>query len=97
MSRTPRLHRQLLRALARSAADEGCAVELSHAGETPWATATFTGARHRLHAAADAAPLAHWLAMLPEAELPLAGWFVASCAAEVVSGEAVIELLVLEQ
>lgn len=97
MIRTPRLHRQLLRALACSAAEAGCAVALSHEGETPWATATFVGARHRLHAAADAAPLAHWLAMLPEAELPLAGWFVASCAAEVAGGCAVIELLVLEQ
>lgn len=97
MSRTPHLHRQLLRALTRSAAAAGCAAELSHDGETPWATATFSGARHRLRASGEAAALGRWLAMLPEAELPLAGWFVASCAAEVVGREAVIELLVLEQ
>lgn len=96
MSRAPHLHRQLLRALARSAGAAGCAAELSHDGETPWASLTFTGARHRVRATGDAAALAGWLATLPEAELPLAGWFVASCAAEVAGGAATIELLVLE-
>jgi hypothetical protein len=34
--------------------------------------------------------------MLPEADLPMRGWFVASCAAELRGQTATIELLVLE-
>lgn len=89
--------RQLLRALARSAADAGCTPVLDHVTEAPWATMTFTGARHTVRAAAAPAALARWLAMLPEADLPLHRHFVASCAAEVTGGEATIELLVLEE
>ena len=89
--------RPLLRALARSAVDAGCPVALSHDGERPWATATFAGARHTVSAQGDAAALALWLAMLPEAELPMRGWFVASCAAELIGSTATIELLVLEE
>jgi hypothetical protein len=89
--------RQLLRALARSAEAAGCATLLTHLSETPWATVTFSGARHQVRAVGDATALTRWLAMLPEAELPLSGWFVASCAAEIAGGEAVIELLVLEE
>ena len=88
--------RQLLRALTRSAAEAGCAPVLSHEGETLWATVTFTGARHTVRAEAQAEDLSRWLAMLPEADLPLHGHFVASCAAEVAGDTAVIELLVLE-
>ena len=88
--------RHLLRALQASAAAAGCAVELAHAGERPWATATFAGARHRVQATAEPAALLRWLSMLPEADLPLSGWFVADCMAEVTGGEAMIELLVLE-
>lgn len=87
----------LLRGLRRSATGTGSPVELTHVGQTPWATATFTGARHTIRATGDATTLSAWLAMLPEAELPLHGHFVASCAAEVTGGEAVIELLVLEE
>jgi hypothetical protein len=89
--------RLLLRALSCSAAAADCRVLLSHVGERPWATATFSGARHTIRAAGDAAPLARWLAMLPEAELPMRGWFVASCAAELCGPTATIELLVLEE
>jgi hypothetical protein len=94
--RGPALLRQLTRALAASAAAEGCAPMLTHEGETAWATATFAGARHHFSATAAPRPLARWLAMLPEAELPLTGWFVASCAATIAGGAATIELLVLE-
>ena len=96
MSRRPDPVRQLLRVLAASAGRSGCTPALTHVAEAPWATATFVGGRHRLHATADPAALSGWLATLPEAELTLDGWFVASCAAEVVGGHAVIELLVLE-
>ena len=89
--------RLLLRALARSAEEAGCAVALSHLRERAWATATFTGARHTVRAEGEAAALARWLSMLPEAELPMRGWFVASCAAELSGPTATIELLVLEE
>lgn len=89
--------RLLLRALARSAADAGCPVTLSHLGERPWATATFSGARQTIRAVGDPASLGGWLAMLPEAELPMRGWFVASCAAELTGPTATLELLVLEE
>ena len=87
----------LLRALKRSAAAAGCTVDVGHDSETPWATATFTGARHILCATAEEDSLRQWLATLPEAELPLHGWFVASCAAEAVGNQATIELLVLQE
>lgn len=87
----------LLRALRRSAGEADCAVELTHVDETAWATATFTGARHRVRATGEPHALAGWLAMLPEADLPVRDHFVASCAATVAGGEATIELLVLEE
>jgi hypothetical protein len=88
--------RLLLRALSASAEEAGCTPVLTHAAERSWATATFVGARHIVQATAEAAGLARWLAMLPEADLPMRGWFVASCAAELGGQTATIELLVLE-
>lgn len=43
---------------------------VTSAGATRWASATFTGARHRIELAgsSDTASL-HWLSALPEAEL----------------------------
>ena len=87
----------LLRALRRSAGAAGCRAELAHVDETAWATATFTGARHSVRATGEPHALAGWLAMLPEADLPVRDHFVASCAAELVAGTATIELLVLEE
>lgn len=89
--------RQLLRALRRSALASGCGVALSHERETPWATITFAGARHTVRAVGEPAALTRWLSDLPEAELPLHGWFVASCAAAIANGAATVELLVLEE
>lgn len=89
--------RLLLRALARSAAEADCPVTLSHLRERTWATATFAGARHTVRVEGEAASLTRWLAMLPEAELPMRGWFVASCAAELSGLTATVELLVLEE
>lgn len=88
---------RLLRALHRSASDAGCVADLAHVGETAWATATFTGARHMVRAIGETIALSRWLAMLPEEELLVRDHFVASCAAEMVAGEAMIELLVLER
>lgn len=87
----------LLRALRRSAGAAGCRAELAHVDETAWATATFTGARHTVRATGESDALTRWLAMLPEAELPIRDHFVASCAAELVADTATIELLVLEE
>ena len=72
-------------------------MDLAHVAETAWATATFTGARHVVSAAGDPHALAIWVAMLPEADLPVRDHFVASCAATVARGGATIELLVLEE
>lgn len=87
--------RRLLRALARAAAAAGCAPVLRHDGTDPWASVTFTGARHRVTATGTG--LAAWLAALPEAELPLpAGHLVAGCAVTPTASGAVLELLVLD-
>lgn len=89
--------RQLLRALDRSAADANLSATFDHRALTAWSSATFEGARHVLHVtAADEAALARWFAMLPEADLPLHGRFVASCAGEIIGDCATIELLVLD-
>ena len=85
--------RQLLRALARSAAAAGCTVELAPESLTPWASATFVGGRHRV--AVTGAGLEHWLADLPEAELALCGCYLASCEVEATATGAVLTLLVL--
>lgn len=86
--------RRLLRALRRSAAAAGCVVTLSHDAETPWSSATFVGGQHRIEAAGKS--LDAWLATLPEADLPMIGHFVASCAVERREGGAMLTLLVLE-
>ena len=85
---------QLLRALRRSAAAAGCAVELRHEALTPWASATFTGGQHRIAVLGDAGG---WLATLPEADLPLVGHFVAGCAVEGDGTGQWLTLLVLEE
>lgn len=87
---------KLTRALVASAAATGCAVRLVSACERPWASATFTGARHAivLEAAASAAWNA-WLAALPETEFALPGHVVADLAVERIAGEARVAALTL--
>lgn len=81
MSRWPDLNTQLERALTRSAADAGIALAVTATIATPWASVTFTGARHRLTLRAVAsASLDSWLADLPEAEFRLRGHLVADLA-----------------
>lgn len=81
MSRWPDPGMQLERALVRGAADAGIALHAESAGSTPWASVTFTGARHRLRVAAPVSPtLDAWLAALPEAEFRLRGHLVADLA-----------------
>lgn len=89
--------RQLLRALDRSATDANLSAKFDHRTLAAWSSATFEGARHDLHVAADdEAALARWFAVLPEADLPMRGRFVASCAGELSGHGATIELLVLD-
>ena len=72
---------QLERALVRSAADAGIILTVVAAAATPWASVTFTGARHRFTlAAARSALLDRWLAALAEAEFRLRGHLVADLA-----------------
>lgn len=85
---------QLLRALARSAAAAGCTVELRRESLTPWASATFNGGVHCVSVAGKG--LEHWLADLPATELPLCGYFVASCDVSATASGAMLTLLVLE-
>lgn len=81
MSRWPDPGTQLERALVRSAAEAGVVLSLAAATATPWASVTFTGARHRLTmVAACSASLDSWLADLPEAEFRLRGHLVADLA-----------------
>lgn len=78
MSRGPDAATLLSRALLASADRAGCPVTLAEADWTRWASATFTGARHRLAlSAARSAILDGWIAGLPEAEFALRGHLVA--------------------
>lgn len=73
------------------------------ADQSPWASATFSGARHRLTVtAADTPHAAAWLAALPEIELPIAGHLVADLhVAAVTRAEgalrAVLDVLTVEE
>lgn len=78
MSRGPDAATQLERALLAMADGAGCPIEIGHAKMTPWASATFVGARHVLGLDAAASPLLDaWLATLAEAEFTLRGHLVA--------------------
>lgn len=69
----------------------------------PWASATFTGARHRLTIVAEKGPATMaWLAALPEMELPIAGHLVADLAVIAVEQDeealrATLEVLTVEE
>jgi hypothetical protein len=81
MSRWPDPGTQLERALVRSAAEIGVVLSPIGATATPWASVTFTGARHRLTMfAVRSSALDAWLAGLPEAEFRLRGHLVADLA-----------------
>ena len=78
MSRGPDAGTLVARAIERDARRAGCAVTLSRAESSRWASATFVGARHGLALnGPDDAAFAHWLAGLPEADLPTRGHLVA--------------------
>ena len=69
---------RLLRALRRSAEQYGLTVTFESLSETPWESATFSGAVHRIAVRADPSPkFDTWLAALPETDLPMPGHIVA--------------------
>lgn len=85
-------------ALFRSAAAAGCAIRLVEGDAAPWWSATFAGGAVWLTIALDPGGDAdRWLAALPDAELPIAGRFVADCLVEPgAPGTATVSLLILD-
>lgn len=77
MSRGPDPTTLLERRLRIAAEAAGVSIAIPESVWTPWASATFNGARHRLTLRSDDAGFAPWLATLPDAELPLRGHLVA--------------------
>jgi hypothetical protein len=63
---------RLLRALARSAADHGCAPGLALVATRDWASGLFVGMRYDVAVTLDNGPAAlGWLHALPHADLPM--------------------------
>jgi hypothetical protein len=81
---------------------ENCVLRIVEASWVPWASVTFTGARHRLAVELDASVVAQaWLVALPDLELPISGHLVADlqvAMVETVDGvlRAAIEALTVE-
>lgn len=81
MSRGPDASTTLQRALLREARLAGCAIVIPAAQMTRWASATFTGAQHRLTLTApDDAALETWLGALSDADIVLRGHLLADIA-----------------
>lgn len=88
---------QLERALVRSAADAEVVVTVATATATPWASVTFTGARHRFTLAAVRSPaLDAWLGRLAETEFRLRGHLVADLAVDGATHSGALTEVVLE-
>lgn len=77
MSRGPDATTLLERRLRIAAEAAGVAITIVTADATPWASATFNGARHRLTLVGEGAAFERWVARLPEADLPVRGHLVA--------------------
>lgn len=68
----------LTRGLAVTAAHAGCSINVTANDWRRWASATFTGARHRLSlAGSPSAAFETWLARLGDADVPMPGHLVA--------------------
>ena len=81
MSRGPDAATVLRRAIERDAVRAGCAVDVTSAQATRWASATFIGAQHRMMlSATDDVALERWLADLNDADLPTRGHLIADIA-----------------
>ena len=78
MSRGPDAATMLTRAIDKQARRAGCPVEHVDSDWDRWASATFSGARHRLtFAATPDVALDRWLKGLPDADFALRGHLVA--------------------
>ncbi|MDF7774974.1 hypothetical protein P1X14_06940 [Sphingomonas sp. AOB5] len=103
MSRGPDALTLLARALTAGAEAAGCAVRITASDSVRWASATFTGMRHRITLCCSAGDaLDAWLATLPEAEFDLRGHLVADLVVERIrrDGDAMtveLEALTLEK
>ena len=98
MSRGPDVTTLLERRLRIAAEAAGVSIGIVACTATPWASATFNGARHRMTIESADAGLAAWLATLPEAELPLRGHLVADLVVtHAADGVARIEVLSVEE
>ncbi|MEH3041477.1 MAG: hypothetical protein PGN21_15615 [Sphingomonas paucimobilis] len=98
MSRGPDVATLLERRLRITAEAAGVAIAIVASDATPWASATFNGARHRLTLESGDAGFAAWLAALPEAELPLRGHLVADLIVTAADDRvATIEVLSVEE
>jgi hypothetical protein len=77
MIHRPDPQHRLHRALVASAACHGLTVRMRTTHERPWSSATFTGCRLTLDLVIAGSDPAHWLAALPEEDLPVPGRLVA--------------------
>ncbi|MFV0625073.1 hypothetical protein ACBY01_13835 [Sphingomonas sp. ac-8] len=80
MSRGPDAATLLTRRLQIAADAAGQALTIGDTVSVPWASATFSGERHRLTVSGSGPTFEHWLQSLPEADLPLRGHLVADLA-----------------
>ena len=68
----------LTRSLVGAAAQAGCPIDVTAGDWRRWASATFSGARHRLSLAGPPCPaLDDWLARLGDADVAMPGHLVA--------------------
>jgi hypothetical protein len=89
----------LIRAIRSHAATAGISLQVDSIACRPWASATFTGTRHRLTIVADPVPgLRSWIDELPEAEFAMRGHIVADLAidqVETIADKAHVTLAIL--
>ncbi len=96
MSRGPDATTLLERRLRIAAEAVGVTIAITASDATPWASATFNGARHRLTLVGEGAAFKRWVAALPDIDLPLRGHLVADLVVRrAVAGESVVVLEVL--
>lgn len=88
--------RALASAIVASGAEHGLTVTIADARCVPWASATFTGARHELRLAieGDAAAIEEWKRILPEYAFALGHHLVADLAVR--DGEVIEALTVAD-
>ena len=68
----------LTRSLTGTAAQAGCAIDVTANDWRRWASATFSGARHHLSfAGSPSVAFETWLALLGDADVPMPGHLVA--------------------